>query len=222
MRAGNELGQIALLLLVAAVAADLIDAQVRMRAVGQTDRSGGARNLLHGDAVRQIAEAGAAKFLFDGDAEQAELAELRPQLARKFVGAIDLGGERRDLVLRKAAHRVAQHVDLVAESEIEAGYAVRNHRALHAANQRRSGRCPPRPRLIDRRSPKACQRAAVAARYRQRSSAASTAADVLQCKTNWFCAICAAGTPSTLPNSVSDLLARPVRRSPAPEVKVYD
>ncbi len=94
-----------------------------MRAVGQADRRRGARNLLHGDAMRQIAEAGAAKFLFDRDAEQAEFAELRPQRARKAVAAVDLVGERSDLGLRKAAHRVAQHVDLAAESEIEAGHS---------------------------------------------------------------------------------------------------
>ncbi len=50
-----------------------------------------------------------------------ERAELRPQLARKAVGAVDLGGKRRDLGLRERAHRLAQHVDVAAEAEIEAG-----------------------------------------------------------------------------------------------------
>ena len=92
-----------------------------MRAVGQADRGGGARNLLHRHAMGEIAEPGAAQFLFDGDAEEAERAELRPQLARKAVGAVDLVGVGRDLVLGESAHRVAQHVDIAAEAEIEAG-----------------------------------------------------------------------------------------------------
>ena len=37
--------------------------------------------------------------------KQPELAELRPQLARKAVGAVDLGGVRRDLVLGKGRAR---------------------------------------------------------------------------------------------------------------------
>ena len=44
MLAGNQLWQITAPLVVAAVAADLVDAQVRMRAVGQADR-GEAREI---------------------------------------------------------------------------------------------------------------------------------------------------------------------------------
>ena len=57
MFAGDQLGQIFALLRLAAVAADLVDAEIGMRAVGQADRGGSARNLLHGDAMMQIAEA---------------------------------------------------------------------------------------------------------------------------------------------------------------------
>ena len=137
MLAGNELWQITAPLLVAAVAADLVDAQVRMRAVGQADRGAGARNLLHGDAMGEIAEPRPAPLLLDRDAEEPELAELRPQLPRKAVGAVDLGGVRRDLVLGKSAHRVAQHVDVAAEAEIETGKAVLDHRALHGRGRMR-------------------------------------------------------------------------------------
>ena len=35
------------------------------------------------------------------------------------VGAVDLGGERRDAVLGEAAHRRPQHVDLGTEIKIE-------------------------------------------------------------------------------------------------------
>ena len=63
-----------------AVAADLVDAQVGVRAVGQADRGRAAADLLHGDAVLEIAEARAAVLLLHRDAVQAERAELRPQL----------------------------------------------------------------------------------------------------------------------------------------------
>ena len=61
-----------------------------MRAVGQAHRARGARDLLHDDHVREVAEAGAAAALGHGDAEQALLAERRPQVARKLVAAVDL------------------------------------------------------------------------------------------------------------------------------------
>src|SRR5205807_6017574 len=127
MLAGNQLGQITAPLLVIAIAADLIDAQVGMRAVGQSDGSGGAGNLLHRDAMGEITETGAAPFLFDGDAEKPERAELRPKLAREAVGTVDIDGPRRDLVLREVAHGIAEHFDVAAEAEIEPGWAVRKH-----------------------------------------------------------------------------------------------
>ena len=69
----------------------------------------------------EIAHPRAAILLLDGDAEEPERAELRPQLARKLVGAVDLVGDRGDLVSGKVAHRLAQHFDVAAETEIEAG-----------------------------------------------------------------------------------------------------
>src|SRR6185437_4169628 len=89
MFAGNELGQVFALLQFAAVATKLIDAEVGMRAVGQSDRRGSARNLLHRHAMMQIAEAGTAVFFFDGDPVQAERAHFRPEVAWKDVVAID-------------------------------------------------------------------------------------------------------------------------------------
>src|SRR5690349_4136670 len=98
-----------------------------MRAVGQADRSGGARNLFHRDAMLEIAEPRPAPFLVHRDAEQTELAELRPQIARERVAFVDLGGARRDAVLRKSADAVAQHVDVGAETETEPRPAIWNH-----------------------------------------------------------------------------------------------
>src|SRR6476646_1686968 len=108
MLARDQLPEVATLLLVAAVAADLVDAQVRMRAVGQPDRGGAARDFFHRNAVLEIAESGTAPFLFDRDAVHAELAQLGPQVAGEGVAAIDLVGARRNIVGGKTAHAVAQ------------------------------------------------------------------------------------------------------------------
>ena len=124
--------QIFALLRVAAVAPELVDAEIGMRAVGQPDRRAGARDLLHRHAMLEIAEAGAAIFLLDRDAVQAERAHLRPQVAREDIVAVDLVGARRDLVLREAADRLAQHVDVGAEPEIEARQALGIMRALRS------------------------------------------------------------------------------------------
>ena len=69
--------------------------------------------------MRQIPHAGAAVFLLDRDAVQPERAHLGPQLDRETVGAVDLGGNRRDPVLGEIAHRRAQQVDLGAEIMVE-------------------------------------------------------------------------------------------------------
>ena len=66
------------------------------------------------DAVRDFAQAEIAP-------RAAERAHLLPQVHRELVGAVDLGGTRRDLGLREIAHRVAQRVHIVAELEVEAG-----------------------------------------------------------------------------------------------------
>jgi hypothetical protein len=83
--AGDQLGQVAALLIVVAVAPDLVDAEVGVGTVAQADRGRGTADLLHGDAVLQIAHAGAAQLLLDRDAEQAEGAQLGPEVARKLV-----------------------------------------------------------------------------------------------------------------------------------------
>ena len=54
-----------------------------------------------------------------GDAEQAERAELRPKLGGNSLERSISGGERRDPVLREAAHHVAQRLDVLTKREVQ-------------------------------------------------------------------------------------------------------
>ena len=106
-------------------------------------------NFLHGDAMLEVAEPGAAPFLLDGDAVEAELAELGPEVAREGIAAVDLVGARRDLVGGKAAHALAQHVGGFAEAEVEAADVIHAHvrrfrcaRGKPDARRARVERCP--------------------------------------------------------------------------------
>ena len=58
-----------------------------------------------------------------GQAEQAHLAELRPQVLREDVVVVDLRRARRDLGFGKPAHGVAQRIDLFAQRESSHRYS---------------------------------------------------------------------------------------------------
>ena len=125
--AADQLRQVFPLLRLAAVAVDLIDAQVRVRAVAQADCGAGAADFFHRHHVSQVAQPGAAVRLADGKAHHAELAELAPQVGRELVVAVDVGGAWCDLVLREVAHGIAQQGDVVAQIDLEGGL---EHRRL--------------------------------------------------------------------------------------------
>ena len=92
-----------------------------MRAVGQADRSRGARDFFHRDDVRQIAHVGAAVFFADRDAENAEVAHLLPQVHRELVAAVDLGRARRDFRLGELLDGFTQGGDVLAVVKAQAG-----------------------------------------------------------------------------------------------------
>ena len=98
-----------------------------MRAIGQADGRRGARNLLHRDAMLEIAEARAAIFLLDGNPVQAERADFGPEVAGKLIAFVDFGGARRDLVARKVLHGLADRIRGLAEIEIEHPLRVGDH-----------------------------------------------------------------------------------------------
>jgi hypothetical protein len=58
---------------------------------------------------------------------QTERAELRPEINRKLVGLVDLGGAGRDLVIREIMHSLAQRIRGLAEIEIEHPVRIGNH-----------------------------------------------------------------------------------------------
>src|SRR3546814_7525605 len=70
--ARDQPGQVFGFLFGIAPAADLVDAEVGMRAVAETDRSRGAADLLHRDDVIEIAQAEPAIFFLDGDAVESQ------------------------------------------------------------------------------------------------------------------------------------------------------
>ncbi len=127
MLAGDELFEVAALLLVRSVAANLVHAEVRVSTIRQPDRGRGARDFLHSNAVLEITEPRPAPFLLDRDAVHTELAQLGPEVAREDVAAVDLLGARGNAFTGEAAHALAQHVSGLAQTEIKAANVVHAH-----------------------------------------------------------------------------------------------
>src|SRR5262249_51583022 len=83
------------------------------------DRGRCARDFLHRDDVREVAHRGAAKLFLDRDAQQAQVAQLRPEVARKFVGAVDLRGARSNLTRGEPGYALAEDIRSFAQVEME-------------------------------------------------------------------------------------------------------
>ena len=119
-----------------------------MRAVGQADGGRGAADLLHRHDMLQVAHAGAPILRRDGEAEQADGAQFRPEIGGEVVGEVDGGGTRRDLIGGKGFHDVAQQVGDLAQVEVQAAHLV-GHAVdvLRVAFRRQyateRGGCPP-------------------------------------------------------------------------------
>src|SRR6185437_10294079 len=134
MLPGDQLGQVFPLLRLAAIAAELVDTEIGMRAVGQADGGGSARNLLQRDAMLEIAEPCPAILFLDRDAMQAKRADLRPEVAWKLIAPVDLGRAGRDLVAGEIVNGFANRVRRLAEIEIEDAIRVGNH-GRHASDK---------------------------------------------------------------------------------------
>src|SRR5229473_6953228 len=90
-----------------------------MSTEGQADCRRGARNLLHGDHMCEITQLRTTVFLADRQSEDTEVSEPAPEVVRKKVLLVDRSSARGDLIRRKSVDRVAQHVDIFAEREIQ-------------------------------------------------------------------------------------------------------
>src|SRR5688500_8955891 len=98
-----------------------------MRAIAQPDRRCCPRHFLARDALLVIAEPGAARFLLDGYAVQAERADLGPEGSWKLVALVAFGRARRDLLARKGKHGFANGIRGFTEIEIEHPVRIGNH-----------------------------------------------------------------------------------------------
>jgi hypothetical protein len=119
--AGAQIGQVALLLLLGAEQVDRLRAERRVRA--HRDRHGRVdpRELLDGDRVGQRVAARAAVLLGERDAHEPELAELRDDLVREALLAIELLGHRRDLVAGEVADGLLDEAVVVGQVEEHRG-----------------------------------------------------------------------------------------------------
>ena len=93
-----------LLLLLVAEQVDRLRAERGVRAQRDRDRGVHARELLDGERVGERVAAAAAVLLREGDPHQVERAELRDDLVRERLRAVELLGDGRDLALGEFAH----------------------------------------------------------------------------------------------------------------------
>jgi len=79
----------------------------------------GPADLLHYYRVGQVAHTTAAIAIFHGDAEQTHGAERLPQIHGECVAAIDVRRAGCNLLLAHLVNRIAQHIDVFAEAELQ-------------------------------------------------------------------------------------------------------
>ena len=169
------------LLLLGAEVVDRQRAEGVVRGDGDRDRRVDPRQLLDRDRVRERVGARAAVLLRDRHPHQPELGELGDELVREALLAVELLGDRRDLLERELPHGVAEQLVLVLEIEVQreplrelddqphavAGAALVEQRSPAArARGSRAGDVEVRPRPV--------------ARELRRNSAASTRAALAQ------------------------------------------
>ncbi len=121
--ARNQPRQIFAFLFFGGEAKQLVDDEIGVNAITQSHRCGGATDFFNGDDLFDKAHAGAAIIFRDGDAEQTELAQLRPEVSREIVLAVDGLRSGRDMVRRKSVHGLAQHVCGLAKRKIQGGFS---------------------------------------------------------------------------------------------------
>jgi len=117
--AADQFGQVFGFLFVIAVAVDLVDAEVGMRAVGQRHRGRATADFFHDHHVGQVTQAGTAVLFRHGDAKQAHVTEFAPQVSGEQVVDVDLSRARGDLFGDEGLNLIAQHVDGFTEGKVQ-------------------------------------------------------------------------------------------------------
>ncbi len=87
---------------------------------GDRDRRVDARQFLDDDRVRDRIRARAAVFLGNRHAHEAELGELRDEVVREALLAVEVGRDGGDATLREVAHCLAEELLLLGEVEVQA------------------------------------------------------------------------------------------------------
>ncbi len=100
-----------------------------MGAEGDRDRGVHARELLHRERVGERVAAAAAVLLGEGDAHQAQRAELGDDLIGEGLRAVELLGDRRDLALGELAHGAADQLVVGGEVEVHRRASLAGARA---------------------------------------------------------------------------------------------
>src|SRR5581483_642874 len=116
--AAEQLGQVALPLLVGAEVDEGRDAQADRGLQGDGQRGVAAGDLLQGEAVGDEVAAGTAHALGEGQGEEAEPGHAGDQVVGELAGLVVVGGPGDDLALGEVAAEVADGALLVAELEI--------------------------------------------------------------------------------------------------------
>ena len=122
--ARREVGQPARALGVVALVEDRRAHQRALHRHRDRRRRAGARDLLQRDRVGEGVHPGAAPAFRDHRAQQSELAELREDLLRELVAAVDLGRARQDLARRQVARGVLNQLLLGRQIEVHAPFQV--------------------------------------------------------------------------------------------------
>ena len=117
--AADEFGQVFLLLLFGSVPVNLVYAQVGVSAIRQANRGRCAADFFHGNHVREVTHARTAVGFVYGNAQQAHVAELFPQIHGEFVAAVDFFSAWGNFGGCKSVDLLAQHIESFAKAEVE-------------------------------------------------------------------------------------------------------
>jgi hypothetical protein len=83
------------------------------------------RQLLDRHRVGESIRTAAPILRRERDPHQAQLAELRDELVREALLAVQLGGDGCHLLAREVAHRIPQQTLLVTQLEVQGGRSLR-------------------------------------------------------------------------------------------------